>query len=155
VYLEGAAFSTLFYHETTKNSKKCVTIQPYKRADQPHKRAENALIPVGIFHIFKTDAAAAALSFFRGLSNLLDNIYDICYITSGVNIMARGFSGRIVLEIDPATKDDLYIALAKKRITLKDWFLKQCNIFIEESYQSTLFNEAAAENEPLYNGKIK
>jgi hypothetical protein len=64
--------------------------------------------------------------------------------------MARGFSGRIVLEIDPATKDNLYIALAKRKITLKDWFLRQCNSFIKTSAQPTLFNEIAAENEPSY-----
>lgn len=49
--------------------------------------------------------------------------------------MSRGGSGRIVLEIDPAIKDLLYVALAKRKLTLKDWFLGQCEIFIRESEQ--------------------
>lgn len=38
--------------------------------------------------------------------------------------MSIGSSGRIVIEVDPATKRDLYSALAKDGLTLKDWFLK-------------------------------
>ena len=36
--------------------------------------------------------------------------------------MARGDSGRIVLEIDPTEKDELYAAVTKDGMTLKDWF---------------------------------
>ena len=35
----------------------------------------------------------------------------------------RGKSGRLVLEIDPATKRQLYSKLASEGLTLKDWFL--------------------------------
>jgi hypothetical protein len=63
--------------------------------------------------------------------------------------MSRGSSGRIVLEIDPSTKDLLYIALAKQRLTLKDWFLKQSASFIEQSENPSLFSEVA-EKAPSY-----
>ena len=64
--------------------------------------------------------------------------------------MSRGRSGRIVLEIDTETKDLLYIALAKKKLTLKDWFLSQCKIYISEINQPELFGEIAAEPNPRY-----
>ena len=35
----------------------------------------------------------------------------------------RWKSGRLVLEIDPATKCQLYSKLTSERLTLKDWFL--------------------------------
>jgi len=64
--------------------------------------------------------------------------------------MSRGYSGRIVLEIDPETKDNLYIALARKKLTLKDWFLSECFRFINESTNPSLFAEMAAETSPSY-----
>lgn len=41
--------------------------------------------------------------------------------------MARGKSGRLVLEIDPNLKKNLYLELEKKQLTLKDWFIKEAN----------------------------
>lgn len=52
--------------------------------------------------------------------------------------MSRGNSGKIVLEIDPALKDKLYIALANEKLTLKDWFLKQCNEYLDNVSQPKL-----------------
>ena len=37
--------------------------------------------------------------------------------------MAKGDSGRIVLEIDPTLKKQLYSILALENKTLKDWFI--------------------------------
>ena len=37
--------------------------------------------------------------------------------------MPVGASGRIVLEIDPALKQEIYAALEREGLTLKDWFL--------------------------------
>lgn len=37
--------------------------------------------------------------------------------------MAIGSSGRIVIEIDPALKQDLYAALERDETNLKAWFL--------------------------------
>jgi hypothetical protein len=39
--------------------------------------------------------------------------------------MARGKSGRVVLEIDPGLKRDLYLELEKKQLTLKSWFVSE------------------------------
>ena len=44
--------------------------------------------------------------------------------------MARGESGRIVLEIDPSQKDSLYSALTRDGLTLKDWFLQQTSHYL-------------------------
>ena len=38
--------------------------------------------------------------------------------------MTIGTSGRIVLEIDPALKQEIYAALDRDGRTLKDWFLE-------------------------------
>jgi hypothetical protein len=65
--------------------------------------------------------------------------------------MSRGNSGRIVLEVDTSIKDDLYIALAKQKLTLKDWFLMQCTQFIYDTNQPSLFKSIAAERQPSYN----
>jgi hypothetical protein len=46
--------------------------------------------------------------------------------------MARGNSGRIVLEIDPSMKLELYSLLAREGMTLKDWFLSQAERYIEQ-----------------------
>jgi len=69
--------------------------------------------------------------------------------------MSRSNSGRIVLEINPCVKDNLYIALAKNKLTLKDWFLIQCDEFIKDSLQPHLFNEMVAEASIEYKGKVK
>ena len=58
--------------------------------------------------------------------------------------MSRGSSGRIVIEIDPLVKDSLYIALAKRKLTLKDWFLSQSAICINQADQPQLPAEEAA-----------
>lgn len=39
--------------------------------------------------------------------------------------MAKGDSGRIVLEVDPTLKKQLYSILALEQKTLKDWFIQQ------------------------------
>jgi len=36
--------------------------------------------------------------------------------------MARGHSGRIVIEYDPSRKAELYVELARRGLTLKAWF---------------------------------
>jgi hypothetical protein len=44
--------------------------------------------------------------------------------------MARGQSGRIVLEVNPELKNELYSAISKKGITLKDWFVDTAKQYI-------------------------
>lgn len=46
--------------------------------------------------------------------------------------MAKGSSGRIVLEIDPSLKKQLYSLLALENLTLKEWFLRHATKEIDE-----------------------
>jgi len=39
--------------------------------------------------------------------------------------MARGRSGRIVVEVDTELKRQLYAVLAAKALTLKEWFVQE------------------------------
>ncbi|MFW1954495.1 hypothetical protein ACG91D_02685 [Acinetobacter guillouiae] len=47
--------------------------------------------------------------------------------------MAKGESGRIVLEVDPQLKKALYSILAHEQQTLKNWFTDKANKHIEEN----------------------
>jgi hypothetical protein len=53
--------------------------------------------------------------------------------------MARGESGRIVIEVEPEVKRRLYSALALTGSTLKDWFVKAAADFCSEASQPSLF----------------
>lgn len=68
--------------------------------------------------------------------------------------MARGESGRIVLEIDPSHKDEIYTALTKDGFTLKDWFLKQAAQYLRDRSQMSLFG-ASVISEELSPFKVK
>jgi len=46
--------------------------------------------------------------------------------------MAKGESGRIVLEVDPKLKKTLYSILAMEQKTLKDWFIDKAQKHIAE-----------------------
>jgi hypothetical protein len=46
--------------------------------------------------------------------------------------MAKGGSGRVVMEIDPKLKKELYSALALEEKTLKDWFIGQAEDFLRK-----------------------
>jgi hypothetical protein len=54
--------------------------------------------------------------------------------------MARGDSGRIVIEMEPEAKRQLYAALALTGSTLKDWFIKRAAEFCAEATQPSLFS---------------
>ena len=49
--------------------------------------------------------------------------------------MAKGPSGRIVVEIDPETKKLLHEALEKEGETLKNWFLKNVETYLYDNVQ--------------------
>ena len=49
--------------------------------------------------------------------------------------MPRGSSGRIVLEIDPELKEELYAALQEEKLTLKEWFLDRARKYLYEDVQ--------------------
>lgn len=54
--------------------------------------------------------------------------------------MARGESGRIVIEVDPELKRRLYAALAISGLTLKDWFVLSAEKYCSDMQQSDLFD---------------
>ncbi len=49
--------------------------------------------------------------------------------------MSRGKSGRIVLEVDPEFKEELYAALQEDGLILKEWFLKRARQYLYEEVQ--------------------
>jgi len=53
--------------------------------------------------------------------------------------MARGKSGRVVLEIDPELKRQLYATLENKQQTMKEWFVNEAEALIYNFKQPTLF----------------
>ncbi len=52
--------------------------------------------------------------------------------------MPVGTSGRIVIEIDPEMKQELYGALSEKGLNLKQWFLDNAQQFLNERQQPQL-----------------
>ena len=52
--------------------------------------------------------------------------------------MARGESGRIVIEVDPEIKDELYQKLQGENSNLKSWFLGQVEQYLDGSNQLPL-----------------
>lgn len=54
--------------------------------------------------------------------------------------MARGESGRIVIEVEPEVKRRLYAALALTGSTLKDWFVRNAATFCSDTAQPSLFD---------------
>lgn len=63
--------------------------------------------------------------------------------------MARGESGRIVLEIDPSEKEELYNAVTKDGMTLKDWFLRKATEYLRDRNQTQLFSPQALAESPV------
>ena len=68
----------------------------------------------------------------------------MCYITS----VARGRSGRIVVEVDPELKLELYTALTYKGLTLKAWFVEEAQNYINQHRQPLLFHRSTASSRP-------
>ncbi len=52
--------------------------------------------------------------------------------------MPVGPSGRIVVEIDPETKEELYSALRAEGLTLKEWFLSNVEVYLSQRGQLNL-----------------
>lgn len=50
--------------------------------------------------------------------------------------MAKGGSGRVVMEINPELKKELYSILALEEKTLKDWFIEQAEDFLKKKRDS-------------------
>lgn len=47
--------------------------------------------------------------------------------------MSIGNSGRIVIEVEPGVKRELYAALARDGSTLKDWFLRSAQAYLSNA----------------------
>lgn len=56
--------------------------------------------------------------------------------------MAQGSSGRIVIDVDPEFKQELYGALKDSGSTLKDWFMGHAAEFCSEYRQPNLLRVA-------------
>ena len=52
--------------------------------------------------------------------------------------MSIGNSGRIVIEVDPEIKKQLYSMLARDGMTLKDWFLQEAKSYMDTATQIPL-----------------
>ena len=52
--------------------------------------------------------------------------------------MAKGSSGRLVIEIDPELKDQLYQALGDEGLNLNQWFLENVSEYLSQREQPEL-----------------
>lgn len=55
--------------------------------------------------------------------------------------MPRSSSGRILIEVEPELKNDLYDALKGQNLTVKDWFIGQAQEAVSAHIQPSLFVE--------------
>jgi len=60
--------------------------------------------------------------------------------------MARGKSGRIVLEIDPEMKRELYLTLEQNQKTMKEWFVKEASNLIYNIAHPQVSNDDTTES---------
>jgi hypothetical protein len=58
--------------------------------------------------------------------------------------MGVGKSGRIVIEIEPGLKQDLYSALSEDNKSLKAWFLENAEAYLRHKGQLSLDYDPAA-----------
>ena len=86
----------------------------------------------------------------------------LCYIHHThyilqVKLMSIGNSGRIVIEVETGIKRELYSALSREGMTLKEWFLKSANSYISDRTQIPLplLNSAVGAGEPNMTGGAK
>lgn len=71
--------------------------------------------------------------------------------------MSIGSSGRIVIEVETGIKRELYSALSREGMTLKEWFLKSANSYISDRTQIPLplLNSAVGASEREMNDGAK
>ncbi len=61
--------------------------------------------------------------------------------------MARGKSGRVVLEIDPELKRKLYATLENQQQTMKEWFIREAEGLIYGEKQISLLDALDGEGD--------
>lgn len=76
--------------------------------------------------------------------------YVTCLQGSSVSI---GTSGRVVIEIDPVLKRELHSVLARRGMTLKDWFLSKADDCISSEARTANANPRAATSQPARKGR--
>jgi hypothetical protein len=69
-------------------------------------------------------------------------LHDLCNITS----MARGPSGRFVIELNAEAKRELHQALAQDGLTLKEWFRSRVRTYLADRLQPGLPGLSSANN---------
>jgi len=52
--------------------------------------------------------------------------------------VAKGSSGRLVIEIDPSIKKELYERLGEKGLNMREWFLINANAYLKQNKKSSL-----------------
>ena len=52
--------------------------------------------------------------------------------------MPIGESGRIVIEVDTDLKRELYVALERDGLTLKQWFIRRASNYVADAVQPSL-----------------
>ncbi len=57
----------------------------------------------------------------------------LCNIKIEREPMPRGNSGRVVIELDPDIKSQLYQALKGEKLTLKEWFLLRTREYLDRN----------------------
>lgn len=61
--------------------------------------------------------------------------------------MSIGSSGRIVIEVEPELKRELYAYLTRDGLTLKEWFLQEARTYLATTNQLSLgLQDGAPEN---------
>ncbi len=62
--------------------------------------------------------------------------------------MARGPSGKLVIEVDPSLKDALHARLAIEKKTMKAWFIKHAEDYVGASLSQSVPYMKVAESSP-------
>ena len=58
--------------------------------------------------------------------------------------MAIGKSGKVLIEIEPDLKQELYVALRRDGLTMKDWFLRNAREYLATQRQPELVFSVAS-----------
>jgi len=59
--------------------------------------------------------------------------------------VAKGSSGRLVIEIDPLIKKELYERLGEKGLNMREWFLINANAYLKQNKQGSLLIDKVSE----------
>jgi hypothetical protein len=61
--------------------------------------------------------------------------------------VAKGSSGRLVIEIDPSIKKELYDRLGEKGLNMREWFLINANAYLKQNKQGSLLIDAVSQKD--------